>query len=140
MKKQIIMKKQISKEEQCDNLYKYRDIIFIRLEQLNNLKTELSRIYNVYYNLTNRHNKPMEETMFLCNLAYRINTEFSQYIVSKLKAKEEVKKYKMRIVLTGARWNKNDYKHRLMFIEDLIREEARNSLRLSNKINKLLYN
>lgn len=136
------MKKQITKQEQIDNLYKYRDTIFIRLEQLNELKTELSRIYNVYYKSIDKHlnNKCISETMFLCNLAYRINTEFSQYIIAKLKLKEEVKKYKMRIVLTGARWNKNDYIHRLMFIEDLIKEEARNSLRLSNKINKLLYN
>ena len=136
------MKKQISKQEQIDNLCKYRDIIFIRLEQLNNLKTELNRIYNAYYKSIDKHlnNKPILESMFLCNLSYRINTEFSQYIINKLKVKEEIKKYRMRIVLAGARWNRTDYIHRLMFVEDLIKEESRNSLRLSDKINKLLHN
>ena len=135
------MKKQTIKQVRLDNLYKDKDILAIRLNQLNQLLSELSRIYETYYTpielRTTNSNKTIPETMFLCNLSYRINTEFSQYIISKLKDKEEVKKYRMRIVLKGARWSRNDYVHRLLFVEDLIKEVERKRNRINNNINKL---
>ena len=138
------MKKQTTKQVRLDNLYKDKDILAIRLNQLNQLLSELSRIYETYYTpielRTTNSNKTIPETMFLCNLSYRINTEFSQYIKSKLKDKEEVKKYRMRIVLKAARWRGNDYVHRLMFVEDLIKETERSRNRVNNNINKLLHN